>query len=180
MRATVFDRVVAAVSPDWGVQRLKSRMQFDALASLPSAEADVGSGFDTTGGVGDTGRDDGGSRSWRPRPRDARSDSVRALPLQRGQSRDLARTSPTAGGPINTNFDRVVDTGLALGAQRDAPASTSARHGWVRCSGTNTLRTTRWCARCPGAWRQGVSATQGGSSMNCCATVARALWRPRR
>jgi hypothetical protein len=104
MRATVFDRVVAAVSPDWGVQRLKSRMQFDALASLPSAEADVGSGFDTTGGVGDTGRDDSGSRSWRPRPRDARSDSVRALPLQRGQSRDLAaparllaaRSTPTS------------------------------------------------------------------------------------
>jgi len=110
MRATVFDRVVAAVSPDWGVQRLKSRMQFDSLASLPSAEADVGSGFDTTGGVGDTGRDDGGSRSWRPRPRDARSDSVRALPLQRGQSRDLARTSPTAGGPIRSTPTSIVSS----------------------------------------------------------------------
>lgn len=136
MRATVFDRVVAAVSPDWGVQRLKSRMQFEALASLPSAEADMGSGFGTMGGVGDTGRDDGGSRNWRPRPRDARSDSVRALPLQRGQSRDLARTSPIAGGAINTNVDRVVGTGLALSAQPNR-----AILGW------SAERTAEWRAK---------------------------------
>ncbi len=55
--------------------------------------------------------------AWRPAPRDARSDTLIRLPLQRGQSRDLARTSPIGGGAINTNVDRVVGTGLALSAQ---------------------------------------------------------------
>jgi lambda family phage portal protein len=53
---------------------------------------------------------------WSVSPRDARSDTTRFLPLQRAQSRELARTSPIAVGAINTNVDRVVGTGLALSA----------------------------------------------------------------
>lgn len=55
--------------------------------------------------------------AWRPAPRDARSDTLLRLPLQRAQSRDLARTSPIGAGAINTNVDRVVGTGLALSSQ---------------------------------------------------------------
>lgn len=49
--------------------------------------------------------------------RDAKADTLRLLPTQRGASRELARTSPIAVGAINTNVDRVVGTGLALSAQ---------------------------------------------------------------
>ncbi len=57
------------------------------------------------------------SRWWNPFPRDARADTMSKLPLQRGASRELARTSPIAVGAINTNIDRVVGTGLALVSQ---------------------------------------------------------------
>lgn len=56
-------------------------------------------------------------RWWRPAVRDAVGDTLRALRMQRGQSRELARTSPIAAGAIQTNVDRVVGTGLALVAQ---------------------------------------------------------------
>ena len=64
--------------------------------------------------VGDPGM--GGStpllRWWNPGLRDAAGDTLQALPLQRGQSRELARTNPIAAGALQTNVDRVVGTGL--------------------------------------------------------------------
>jgi lambda family phage portal protein len=113
MRANLFDRLIAGVSPATGVKRLRDRMQFDALASLPSMEGLSDGEFSGSS----TGRDDGGSKNWRPRARDARADSHPLLSTQRGQSRNLSSTSPIAVGAINTNVDRVVGTGLALSAQ---------------------------------------------------------------
>jgi lambda family phage portal protein len=57
--------------------------------------------------------------TWAPGARDANSDLLPALPMQRAQSRELARTHPIAVGAIRTYVGRVVGTGLALVAQPD-------------------------------------------------------------
>lgn len=56
---------------------------------------------------------------WNPHARDANADTLRTLPLQRAQSRELARTHPIAVGAMGTYLDRVVGTGLALVATPD-------------------------------------------------------------
>jgi lambda family phage portal protein len=99
----LIDRAIAVYSPARAVQRVQARAQlgmFDAALS----------------GSGSTASARGGSRWWNPFPRDARSDTLPGLAMERGKSRELARTSPIACGAINTNVDRVVGTGLALAA----------------------------------------------------------------
>lgn len=56
---------------------------------------------------------------WMPVARNADADTLRTLPLQRAQSRELARTHPIAVGAMGTYLDRVVGTGLALVAAPD-------------------------------------------------------------
>lgn len=109
MQKNMIDRAIEAVAPAWAVSRLKSRAQLCAVSALPtlSALADDNS----------PGGPTPAQRWWKPRPRDARADTLRYLPDQRAQSRELARTSPIAVGAINTNVDRIVGTGLALSAQ---------------------------------------------------------------
>jgi len=104
----LLDKTIAAVSPAWAARRQKARMQLGAAQALSGLHAP----------------DNGAAQAsavkvppWRPAARDARSDSLRRLPLQRAQSRQLARTSALACGAINTNVERVVGTGLALVAQ---------------------------------------------------------------
>lgn len=107
------DRALLAVAPDRALARAKSRLQAQAMFDL----TDVASGVQANASDSDGGGQGPGRRWWSPRARDARADTVSKLPTQRGQSRDLARTSPIAVGAINTNVDRVVGTGLALSAQ---------------------------------------------------------------
>jgi len=80
----LLDKTIAAVSPAWAARRQKARAQLAAASALSGLHAP----------------DNGGSGTsavkvppWRPAARDARSDSLRRLPLQRAQSRELARTS---------------------------------------------------------------------------------------
>ncbi|GKS96941.1 phage portal protein [Acidovorax sp. SUPP2825] len=113
MKLNLLDRAIAAVAPAWAAERVHSRARIEALAALPSLQAMTGTDDDAMGGAVVSPQ----SRRWSPRPRDARSDTLRVLPLQRGASRELARTSPIAVGAINTNVDRVVGTGLALSPQ---------------------------------------------------------------
>jgi len=94
------------------LQNVKGQLQAHALSEMRSLAHTVQANASDAG----TGQAPGG-RWWAPRARDARADTVSQLPVQRGQSRDLARTSPIAVGAINTNIDRVVGTGLALSAQ---------------------------------------------------------------
>lgn len=115
MQVSLLDRLVSRVAPTYAMNRLKSRMQFDVIASLGGYMGGESALFGS--GTAADSRDDGGSRRWSPVPRDAKADSLKRLPLQRGQSRELVRTSPIALGAINTNVDRVVGTGLALSAQ---------------------------------------------------------------
>ena len=83
-----------------------------ALAANLVLPMQADAGFSGPGNADASAR--GGSRWWNPRPLDARSDTLRHLPLQRAQSRELARNNPIAVGAINTNGDRIVGTGLAL------------------------------------------------------------------
>ncbi|MDZ4282811.1 MAG: phage portal protein [Hydrogenophaga sp.] len=110
MQLNKLERAIAAALPSWAVSRAKARVQIDALQQLPDMTA---SSQDATA----SGSSSSARRWWNPMPRDARTDTLRFLPSQRGASRDLARTSPIAVGAINTNIDRVVGTGLALSAQ---------------------------------------------------------------
>ncbi len=112
----LIDRSIAVVSPAWALARVHTRAQAGALQAMADA------GFSALAGDSDSvgpsnSVANGGSRRWNPFARDARSDTLPTLGLERGKSRDLARTSPIAAGAINTNVDRIVGTGLALSAQ---------------------------------------------------------------
>lgn len=114
MKTNIIDRVIAAVAPAAGAQRLKARMQAELLAGIPGPSAMI----DDRNSHPASGAGLGGSmrRMWGSAGRDARSDVLVSLTYDRANSRDLARTSPIAVGAINTNIDRVVGTGLALSA----------------------------------------------------------------
>lgn len=107
MKLNLLDRALLQVDPVRVARRVHARAQVETALAFSAL----------AGGDGGTASASGGSRWWLPRARDARSDTLSKLPLQRGQSRELARTSPIAVGAINTNIDRVVGTGLALSAQ---------------------------------------------------------------
>ena len=81
-------------------------------------------------------------RNWAPRARDANADTLRTLPTQRAQCRELARTHPVAVGARGTYLDRVVGTGLALVPQPD-------------------LRVLGWPSAQGDAWRRTVQAEFG-------------------
>lgn len=120
MALNIIDRAVQAVAPAWAVGRAKARIQLlavngaaKALGDLANdrADASANSGDSSTGGSPSAGR------RWYSFPRDSKSDTLKFLPTQRGQSRELVRTSPIATGAIETNVNRVVGTGLALSCQ---------------------------------------------------------------
>lgn len=108
----LIDKALLQISPTWALERLKSRMQAQVLLGVEDAPI---CGFRASGD--DSGYQRNSTRWWNPRANDARIDTLHKLPMQRGQSRELSRTSPIAVGAINTNVDRVVGTGLALSAQ---------------------------------------------------------------
>ncbi|AOV01858.1 lambda family phage portal protein [Delftia tsuruhatensis] len=116
MELNLLDRAIAAVAPGWAADRALSRAKIQTLGAMQA----MGGEMPSAGSASPR-------RFWNPRPRDARSDTMRQLPFQRGASRELARTSPIAVGAINTNIDRVVGTGLALSAQPNL-----AVLGWSR------------------------------------------------
>ena len=115
MRMNPLDRAIAAVASAWAAQRQLARSRIDAMQTLDALLPKHGTS--ALSDAGDQQPSGSGGRWWRPMARDAKADTLRFLPGQRGASRDLARTSPIAVGAINTNVDRVVGTGLALSAQ---------------------------------------------------------------
>ena len=91
------------------------------------------------GAYSDTGPDGGGrsplNTRWMVTPRSASADTVRALPRQRAESRELVRVNPIACGAVGTMCNRIVGTGLVPVPEPDAellgmtPDETDA---WVR------------------------------------------------
>ena len=99
---SIADRIVSAINPVKGVERMKSRAQM-ALA----------------------GQYSGASKSRRamsdfnPLAGDANEDLVGDLPTLRARSRDLCRNSPLARGALNTNVTSVVGAGLRVKPEID-------------------------------------------------------------
>ena len=108
----LLDRAIGYFSPQRGAARAQARVR---MAMAEAGGVALGAYTGEHGSGGNTPL----RRNWRPVARDANADTLRALPLQRGQSRELARTHPIAVGAMNTLLDRVVGTGLALVAQPD-------------------------------------------------------------
>lgn len=109
----LLDRAIAWANPGRGAARAIARARI-AMAAAGTTTLGMDAG---TGGGHLPVR-----RNWRPAPRDANTDTLRWLPTQRGQSRDLARTHPIAVGAMGTLLDRVVGTGLALVSTPNAQA----------------------------------------------------------
>ena len=99
VQANLLDRAIAVVSPGWAKARLRDR----------AAIAVAGGYF----GGGGRGRRPG-LANGNPGAADADADIAPDLADLRGLSRDLARTSPLAGGAISNVVTNVVGTGLAV------------------------------------------------------------------
>lgn len=114
--ANLLDRSIEAVAPAWAAKRHLARARIEAMSALDALMEPQASTSASASGTAPMAPSGSGGRWWSPMARDARADTLRLLPTQRGASRELARTSPIAAGAINTNVDRVVGTGLALSA----------------------------------------------------------------
>lgn len=116
----------------------ESRAQVAVPSAIAGAVASQFSALQGEDGISAWGGGTPLLRWWRPGRLDASGDTLRVLPTQRGQSRELARTNPIAGGAIDTNVNRVVGTGLALVAQPDRRVL-----GWDEDTAKEWKRTTQ-------------------------------------
>lgn len=105
---TFADRLIAVVSPRIAAERAARRA----------------TGGGTFGAYSDTAPDGGGrsplNTRWVVTPRSASADTLRALPRQRAESRELVRVNPIACGAIGTMCNRIVGTGLVPVPEPDA------------------------------------------------------------
>lgn len=99
------ERIIAGLSPAWGVRRLRDK----AVMAL-------------AGGYHGASKTRAATREWTPTANAADDDIVADLPMLRARSRDLVRNAPLAGGAINTIVTNVVGTGLSLQSRIDAAA----------------------------------------------------------
>jgi lambda family phage portal protein len=106
--ASLIDRAISAVAPQWALRRLRARRQIACLG--------VSGGYDSASTTKPA------LAGWLAQASDARSDINPALPTLRARSRDLARTSPLAGGALSTIATAVVGTGLSCQPQPDVAA----------------------------------------------------------
>ncbi len=103
IRLNRFDRLVAAVSPEHALRRLKAR----ALLALHG------------GGYDGAAPDRSATKTWWPTGFDADGDILDDLSTLRARSRDLIRNNPISGGAVNAVVTNVVGAGLKLQARPD-------------------------------------------------------------
>jgi len=115
----LLERAIQAVSPGWAAARARAH----EAASMARARAGVAQAF--ASGYSSTDGTDPWMQRWFTTPRDAAGDTLRQLPTQRAQSRDLVRNQPLASSAVNTNVVRAVGTGLAC-----SPRPHLATLGW--------------------------------------------------
>jgi len=96
LKPTLLDRLVGAVSPRAGVERLKARAMFTYLA----------------GNYTGARTDRRATRDWNPAAQGADADTVGDLPTLRARSADLVRNNGIAGGAVKTVCTKVIGTGL--------------------------------------------------------------------
>lgn len=124
MKLNLLDRVIAQVDPQRAAARAVARVRLEAFNGLPTITASAESGYTSTSGT------DGFLSRWSTRARSAAADTLRQLPSQRGQARDLVRNNPIAASAINTNVARAIGTGLAY-----SPQPHLATLGWSQAKG---------------------------------------------
>ena len=106
--------------------RPRQALRTAARQSLQSGAARSMRGMEpgTFGAYSDTGSDGGGrsplNTRWVVTPRSASADTLRALPRQRAESRELVRVNPIACGAVGTMCNRIVGTGLVPVPEPDA------------------------------------------------------------
>lgn len=118
MKPTLLDKVVAYVSPEAGVARLKARTQ------MAIAGAWAGGSLTRLQ-----------TANWVPFGGSPETDSMIDRRWLRNRSRDLQRNNPLARGAINTVVTSAVGTGLVLRSRIDAEAlglSPEAAQKWQR------------------------------------------------
>lgn len=102
---TIPDRIAAYLNPQWGVERLRARVQLGAVESFTGASVTRRS-----------------LRSWFTTRKSADADLLPDLPRLRDRSTDLVRNNPMAAGAINGTVTSVVGTGLTCEPTIDAEA----------------------------------------------------------
>lgn len=102
MQPNWLDRLAAEVSPQWGVNRLRSRYAFAMSGGYEG-------GRKTRRALSD----------FNPPASDADSASLPDIEVMRERSRDLVRNAPLAGGAINTKVTSVVGGGIKPVARVD-------------------------------------------------------------
>jgi lambda family phage portal protein len=105
VKPTLLDRLVMAIDPQRGLNRLRARTML-ALA----------------GGYNGGRKDRRPTKLWRPEGTSADSDVLPDLPDLRARSRDLERNAPLAAGAIATTTTNVAADGLQLQACVDHEA----------------------------------------------------------
>jgi lambda family phage portal protein len=118
LQSNLLDRAIGTVAPGWALKRMQAR----GMMALAGGYFGGGKGRRTA------------LAGWNPGASDADGDISPDLVDLRSYSRDLARTSPLAGGAINTVVTNVVGTGLAMQATPDADflkLDETAESAWI-------------------------------------------------
>jgi lambda family phage portal protein len=136
MKFPFFGRRAAAAPPAQQPTQAAMQAAIQAARELVGvADKSAGQGPQAYTGEFGSGGNTPLRRNWAPAARDADADTLRVLPNQRAQCRELARTHPVAIGARGTYLDRVVGTGLALVPEPDLKVlGWSGERGreWVR------------------------------------------------
>lgn len=96
VRASLLDRLVAAVSPQAGIERLKARALYTYLS----------------GGYTGARTDRRATKDWNPAAQGADADTIGDLPTLRARSADLIRNNGIAAGAVKTVCTKTIGTGL--------------------------------------------------------------------
>lgn len=132
VRQTLVDRLVEAISPKAGMDRLRARVQMEMASPQ--------------GGYQGGRRDRRQTRNWRPVAGSANADIQPDLPDLRARSRDLARNIPIATGAINTAVTNIAGEGLAASPSIDRQVlglSDEAAEEWERAAAKEWAL---WCS----------------------------------
>lgn len=118
VRLNLLDRLIAAVSPEAGLERLRARAGFQMAGQYLGARTDRRS-----------------LQEFNPGARSASDDTLGDLQSLRARSRDLIRNEPIAAGAVGTNVSSMLGVGLTpypaidrelLGLSEDEAASWEA------------------------------------------------------
>lgn len=111
VRLNLIDRMVAAISPRRGAQRLADRASYGAIAAATGV-TDPGGAIDRRSGYRGAQSDRRQTRGWFARPKSANSDALARQKDLIGRSRDAAMNLPPATAAIERNVSFAIGTGL--------------------------------------------------------------------